>query len=77
MAQGSIQIVRQQAERLGGGWRMEHGIMPVVVLTTVEAENVIQRLEHCPLAVKHTAPDGTETMFDPDEISYIFSTDGV
>lgn len=33
--------IRRLAELLGGGWRIEQGVMPVVVLTITEA----QRLE--------------------------------
>jgi hypothetical protein len=32
------------ARELGGGWRIEHGVMPVVVLTSVEAERLRDRL---------------------------------
>jgi hypothetical protein len=32
------------ARNLGGGWRMEHGVIPVVVLTNVEAERLAARL---------------------------------
>ena len=42
------EIVRRQAKRLGGGWRMEgpegFEVMPVVILTTVEAQKVIDKL---------------------------------
>ena len=37
--------IRELAQKLGGGWRLEHGIMPVVVLTIVEAEALEARLE--------------------------------
>lgn len=37
--------VQEQARTLGGGWRMERGIMPVVVLTTVEAARLILKLD--------------------------------
>lgn len=36
---------RAQAARLGGGWRLEQGIMPVVVLTTVEAQRLIKKMD--------------------------------
>ena len=42
------EIVRRQAKKLGGGWRMEgpegFEVMPVVILTTVEAQKVIDKL---------------------------------
>lgn len=37
-------LAQSQAADLGGGWRLEQGVMPVVVLTTVEAERLQQRL---------------------------------
>lgn len=39
------EIVQAQAQELGGGWRMEHGVMPVVILTTVEAARIIEKLK--------------------------------
>lgn len=32
------------ARKLGGGWRIEHGVMPVVVLTLLEAQKLEARL---------------------------------
>lgn len=37
--------IQEQARKLGGGWRIERGIMPVVVLTTVEAARLILKLD--------------------------------
>lgn len=33
------------AQKLGGGWRFEEGVMPVVVLTIDEARDLASRLE--------------------------------
>jgi hypothetical protein len=59
----AAQIVRGQAKRLGGGWRMEHGVMPVVVLTTVEAERLIKLLDRMPIAIQ--VPCKGETLTFP------------
>jgi hypothetical protein len=32
--------IQQLAEELGGGWRIEHGILPMVVLTEHEADRL-------------------------------------
>jgi hypothetical protein len=37
--------VQRLAEKLGGGWRIEQGVMPVVVLTITEAQRLAYRLE--------------------------------
>jgi hypothetical protein len=36
------------AKKLGGGWRIEHGLMPVVVLTLREAQALERRLNARP-----------------------------
>lgn len=47
------EMVKDYAKRLGGGWRMEHGgLMPVVVLTVVEAAALVERLGEEPFAVE-------------------------
>lgn len=60
------EIVRAQARTLGGGWRMEHGVMPVVVLTTVEAARIIEKLEKVPpeedLLPEEIVPEVTSEM---------------
>lgn len=72
----AVQIVRQQAQRLGGGWRMEHGVMPVVVLTTVEAEAVIQHLDRKPLAITYEDPKRGTVVLHPDNVTYLYTEDG-
>lgn len=37
--------LEELTEKLGGGWRIEKGIMPVVVLTIVEARELASKLE--------------------------------
>lgn len=32
------------ANKFGGGWRVEHGVMPVIVLTLTEAQQLEERL---------------------------------
>jgi len=36
--------LQRLCKRLGGGWRIEQGIMPVVVLTIVEAQELEKKL---------------------------------
>jgi hypothetical protein len=33
------------AKRLGGGWRIEQGVMPLILLTQREAERLVERLD--------------------------------
>lgn len=75
------QKVKDQAHKLGGGWRMEHGLMPVVVLTTVEAEAVLERIENPSqrdlLGVQYKEPDGKTLFLHPNDVTLIYSTDGI
>jgi hypothetical protein len=60
---------------------MEQDVMPVVVLTAVEAEAVLERIENPQqndlLGVKWTDKDGCVKFIHPDEITLIYSTDGI
>lgn len=70
------ETVREQAQKLGGGWRMEHGVIPVVVLTTFEAGKVIERLERNPEpAAIRVELDGKPVFFKWEDVELIF-TDG-
>jgi hypothetical protein len=71
------EIVREQAEKLGGGWRMEHGVMPVVVLTTVEAAAVIEKLESRSHVLSQILGVKTSdnAIHHPDDVTYIFPGD--
>ncbi len=73
--------VQEQARKLGGGWRMEQERIPVVVLTTVEAETVLDRIENPQqndlLGVKWTDKDGCVKFIHPNEVTLIYSTDGI
>lgn len=66
------ELIREQAEKLGGSWRMEHGHMPVVVLTTVEADDVIKRLEAQPLVVQYKDAAGITHNLDPKDVTLVY-----
>lgn len=72
-----VEIVREQAQRLGGGWHMKQNIMPVVELTTVEAAAVIHKLDRRPLAFKYEDADGKEYVLPPDKVTMIYATEGL
>lgn len=53
-------MVKDYAEKLGGGWRMERGgLMPVVILTLPEAAGLVERLGEEPFAIEVETDKGT------------------
>lgn len=46
------EVAQMQAEKLGGGWRMERGIVPVIILNTEEAAKLIGQLNQSPYAIE-------------------------
>ncbi len=69
----------EQAEKLGGAWRLDHGFMPIIILTTEEAALIIKKLENNylninagPLAVKYTDREGKELIFDIRDITFMY-----
>lgn len=38
-------VLERLAKKLGGGWRIEHGVMPLIVLTLPEAQRLEEKLE--------------------------------
>lgn len=72
-------IVREQAKKLGGTWRMEQ---PVVMLTMAEADTLIEKMEKkAPhdglLAVRYIDPDDKIYILPPDRVEFVYDTDGI
>lgn len=75
-------IVQEQAKQLNGGWRMEYGgRIPVVLLTTVEAASLIEKMKKAPhdglLAVRYQDEDDKIHVLPPDRITFIYGTDEI
>ncbi len=65
-------IVRDQAKKLGGTWRMGRDNVPVVILTSEEAENVIAKLE---MQDYPKTEDEELKMLFKDAVQYYWRTD--
>jgi hypothetical protein len=50
--------IEELARKLGGGWRIEQNVMPVVVLTIVEAKRLAARQGTAAEVLKAMAEDG-------------------
>ncbi len=68
-------ILSEQAEKLGGGWRLDHGFLPIITLTTDEAALLVKKLERKPLAIKYTDQDHIERIIDVRDVTFIYSTE--
>ncbi len=62
----------EQAEKLGGAWRLDHEFMPIIILTTDEAALLVKKLERKPLAIKYTDRDLVERIIDIRDVTFIY-----
>jgi hypothetical protein len=77
------EIVQEQAQQLGGNWMVRsNDLVPVVVLTAVEAEALSAKMKKkAPhdglLAVRYTDQDDIVHYLPPDRVDFVYETYGI
>lgn len=76
-------LIRQQAKLLGGNCYIKHDdLMPVIVLTTTEAAALIKKMKKKTphdglLAVRYRNQNDEIYIIPPDQVEFVYDTDGI